>query len=63
MCQHEPQAITFIEVLPVHVDALINKQRKVKAKENERTRQPEKVWQYKTKRIQAISVYQEGISE
>ena len=63
MCQHEPQAITFIEVLPVHVDALINKQRKVKAKENERTRQPEKVWQYKAKRIQAISVYQEGISE
>ena len=38
--------MTFIEVLPVHVDPHINK---AKAKENERTRQPEKVWQYKTK--------------
>ena len=46
MRQHEPQTMTFIEVLPVHVDPHINK---AKAKENERTRQPEKVWQYKTK--------------
>ena len=48
MRQHEPQAMTFTELLPVHVDPHINKCRKSE-NENERTRQPEKVWQNKTK--------------
>ena len=30
MRQHEPQAMTFIEMLPVHVDPHINKQEKRK---------------------------------
>ena len=35
MRQHEPQAMTFIEVLPVHVNPHINKHRK---SESERKR-------------------------
>ena len=41
MRQHEPQAMTFIEMLPVHVDSHINTE-KVKAKESEKARLPNK---------------------
>ena len=49
MRQQEPQAMTIIEVLPVHVDPHRTNIGKAKTKENEKTRQAGKVWQYKTK--------------
>ena len=69
MRQHEPQAITFIEMLPVHVNPYIKKHRKSQSKRKRKRKadkqgNPEKVsWQYKAHRIRIISVYQENISQ
>ena len=38
MRQHEPQAMTFIEMLAVHVDLYVNKHRKSERKRKERRR-------------------------
>ena len=48
MRQHEPQAMTFIEMLPVHVDLQINKHRKSKSERKQKRKvakqgTPEKV--------------------
>ena len=63
MRQDERQAMTFIEVLRVHVDPHINKHSKNESERKRKNKATRKiVRQCKANRIHIISVYQEGIS-
>ena len=64
MRQDEPQAMTFIEVLLVHVDPHINKHRKSESerkRKNKATRKMKKLGNTKQTKY-VSSVYQDGIS-